>query len=121
MNKRNELDAYTIAGCVDSDVVIHCFNAFCQTIEGPTVVVVDNASIQTSEAFQEAIPTWEKQGLSVFYLPEYSPELSLMEILWRFMKYEWIAFWAYTDFASLIQYVEGVIKGFGDQYKINFE
>ena len=54
-------------------------------------------------------------------LPEYSPELSLIEILWRFMKYEWIEFWAYTDFASLIQYVEGVIKGFGDQYKINFE
>jgi len=26
----------------------------------------------------------------------------------------------YTDFSSLIQYVEGVIKGFGDQYKINF-
>ena len=121
MNKRNELEAYTIEGSVDSDVVIHCFNAFCQTIEGPTVVVVDNASIHTSEAFQEAIPTWEKQGLSVFYLPEYSPELSLIEILWRFMKYEWIEFWAYTDFASLIQYVEGVIKGFGDQYKINFE
>jgi len=121
MNKRNELDAYTIEGSVDSDVVIHCFNAFCQTIEGPTVVVVDNASIHTSAAFQEAIPTWEKQGLWVFYLPEYSPELSLIEILWRFMKYEWIEFWAYTDFASLIQYVEGVIKGFGDQYKINFE
>ena len=62
MNKRNELDAYTIAGSVDSDVVIHCFNEFCQTIEGPTVVVMDNASIHTSEAFQEAIPTWEKQG-----------------------------------------------------------
>jgi len=108
-------------GSVDSDVVIHCFNEFCQTIEGPTVVVVDNASIHTSEAFQEAIPTWEKQGLSVFYLPEYSPELNLIEILWRFMKYEWIEFWAYTDFSSLIQYVEGVIKGFGDQYKINFE
>ena len=121
MNKRNELDAYTIEGSVDSDVVIHCFNEFCQTIEGPTVVVVDNASIHTSEAFQEAIPTWEKQGLAVFYLPEYSPELNLIEILWRFIKYEWIEFWAYTDFSSLIQYVEGVIKGFGDQYKINFE
>jgi hypothetical protein len=33
---------------------------------------VDNASIHTSEAFQEAIPTWEKQGLSVFYLPDFS-------------------------------------------------
>jgi len=55
-----------------------------------------------------------------FLSSEYSPELNLIEILWRFMKYEWIEFWAYTDFASLIQYVEGVIKDFGDQYKITF-
>ena len=120
MNKRNELEAYTIEGAVNSDVVIHFFNAFCRTLQGPTVVVVDNASIHTSEAFQEAIPHWEKQGLWIFYLPEYSPELNLIEILWRFMKYEWIEFWAYANFSCLIQYVEGVIKGFGDKYKIHF-
>jgi transposase len=120
MNKRNDLDAYTIEGPVDSAVAIHFFNEFSNTIQGPTVVVVDNASMHTSEAFQEEIPKWEKKGLSIFYLPEYSPELNLIEIFWRFMKYEWIEFWAYTDFASLIQYVEGVIKGFGDKYKINF-
>lgn len=120
MNKRNDLDAYTIEGSVDSAVVVHFFNDFCHSIQEPTVVLVDNASIHTSEVFQEAIPTWEKQGLSIFYLPEYSPELNLIEILWRFMKYEWIEFWAYSNFTSLVQYVEGVIKGFGVQYKINF-
>ena len=77
-------------------------------MQGPTVVVMDNASIHTSEAFQEEIPKWEKQGLSIFYLPEYSPELNLIEILWRFMKYEWIEFWAYTSFAHLVQYVEEI-------------
>jgi transposase len=120
MNKRNELEAYTIEGAVDSDVVIHFFNVFCSTLQGPTVVVVDNASIHMSEAFQEAIAQWEKQGLWIFYLPGYSPELNLIEILWRFMKYEWIEFWAYANFACLIQYVEGVIKGFGGKYKIHF-
>ena len=63
--------------------------------------MVDNASIHTSEAFQEAIPQWETKGLSIFYLPQYSPELNLIEILWRFMKYEWIEFWAYTSFDHL--------------------
>jgi transposase len=53
-------------------------------------------------------------------LPEYSPELNLIEILWRFMKYEWIEFWAYTSLDRLVQYVEGVIQGFEDKYKINF-
>ena len=120
MNKRNELEAYTTQGSVDSAVVIAFFNQFCETIQGPTVIVMDNASIHTSEAFQDEIPKWEKKGLWIFYLPEYSPELNLIEILWRFMKYEWIEFWAYANFASLIQYVEGVIKDFGRKYKINF-
>jgi transposase len=120
MNRRNDLEAYTIEGAVDRAVVIHFFNAFCKTIEGPTVVVVDNASIHRSEAFQDALPKWEKEGLLVFYLPEYSPELNLIEILWRFIKYEWIGFWAYTSFDHLVQYVEGVIRDFGDKYKINF-
>ena len=120
MNKRNELEAYTIEGPVNSAVVIHFFNEFCKTIKGPTVVVVDNASIHRSEAFQEELPKWEKEGLLVFYLPEYSPELNLIEILWRFIKYEWIEFWAYASFDRLVQYVEGAIRDFGVKYKINF-
>ena len=85
------------------------------------MVVVDNASIHRSEALQEELPKWEKEGLWVFYLPQYSPQLNLIEILWRFIKYEWSAFWAYTSFDHLVQYVEGVIRDFGDKYKINFE
>ena len=84
------------------------------------MVVVDNASIHRSEAFQEALPKWENEGLWVFYLPEYSPQLNRIEILWRFIKYEWIEFWAYTSFDHLVQYVEGVIRDFGGKYKINF-
>src|SRR5262244_1057024 len=48
MNKRHELDAYTFEGTVDSAVVIGCFDQFCKVMQGPTVVVMDNASIHTS-------------------------------------------------------------------------
>jgi transposase len=120
MNKRNELDAYTFEGTVDSDVVIRCMDEFCATLQGPTVVVMDNASMHTSEAFQEQLSRWEKRGLEIFYLPEYAPELNLIEILWRFMKYEWIEFWAYNSWHHLVTYVEEVIKNFGDKYKIHF-
>jgi transposase len=120
MSRHNELEAYTCECTVDSEVVIHSFHQFCETLQEPTVVVVDNASIHTSDAFQQEIPKWEKKGLWVFYLPSYSPELNLIEILWRFMKYEWIEFWAYASFSDLIQYVEGIIINFGKKYKINF-
>ena len=92
MNKRNDLDAYCFEDTITSEVVIHCINLFCNDIQGPTVIVIDNASIHTSEEFQAKIPSWERKGLEIFYLPEYSPELNLIEILWRFMKYEWIDF-----------------------------
>jgi len=120
LNKRNEWEAYSFEGAVTSEVVMHGIDDFCKHLQGPTVIVTDNASIHTSEAFQAKIPGWEKKGLEIFYLPEYSPELNLIEILWRFMKYEWIEFWAYTSWDQLVAYVEGVIKNFGEKYKINF-
>lgn len=120
MNTHDDLDAYCFEDSITSDVVIACFNDFCKRLQGPTVVVIDNASIHTSESFQNELPKWESQGLAVFYLPKYSPELNLIEILWRFMKYEWIEFWAYNSWNDLVDYVEGIIIDFGDQHKINF-
>ena len=120
MNKRNELEAYTFEGTVDGDVVIRCMDEFCTTLQGPTIVVMDNASIHTHATFQEQIPRWERQGLEIFYLPEYSPQLNLIEILWRFMKYEWIELWAYKSWSHLVRYVDEVLRNFGDKYKIHF-
>jgi transposase len=120
MNKHNDLEAYCFECSVTSEVVVGCFDDFCKNLQAPTVVVVDNASIHKSECFQNKLPEWERKGLLVFYLPEYSPELNLIEILWRFIKYEWIEFSAYNSWSDLVNYVEGVIKNFGDKYKINF-
>ena len=120
MNKNNDLEAYCFECSVTSEVVVGCFDDFCKDLQSPTVVLVDNGSIHRSECFQSKLPEWEKKGLLVFYLPEYSPELNLIEILWRFMKYEWIDFSAYNSWSDLVDYVEGVIKNFGWQYKINF-
>ena len=49
-----------------------------------------------------------------------SPELNLIEILWRFMKYEWIELSVYESWINLVEYVEKVLVGFGNEYVINF-
>ncbi|NNM59570.1 MAG: IS630 family transposase, partial [Legionellales bacterium] len=54
------------------------------------------------------------------YLPPYSPELNLIEILWRFMKYSWISFSAYSCFNSLKTEIERVLCEVGMKYKITF-
>lgn len=85
-----------------------------------TVVVLDNAPIHRSKAFQKKIVEWQKKKLKIFWLPTYSPQLNLIEILWRFLKYEWIEKDAYSSWSSLVEYVENTLKNFGTKYTINF-
>jgi transposase len=66
------------------------FDEFSQKIDKLTVVVLDNAPIHTSLAMRKKIAQWRQKKLETFGLPTYSPQLNLIEILWRFMKYEWI-------------------------------
>lgn len=49
----------------------------------------------------EKLDEWEKLGLTLYFLPTYSLQLNLIEILWRKIKYEWMPISAYTDFKSL--------------------
>ena len=81
MNRHNDLHTYMFEQSIHTGVVIACFDAFCRTITTKTVVVVDNASIHRSEEFEDRVPYWKKQGLIIKYLPPYSPELNLIEIL----------------------------------------
>ena len=120
LSREHGLVAYTIEGTVDGDVVIACFDAFCSELSRKTVVVLDNSTFHTSDAIEEKVPEWSSKNLELLYLPKYSPELNLIEILWRFMKYEWIQWWAYKEWAYLVKYVEMVIRGYGTEYEINF-
>jgi len=105
---------------VDSDVVIGHFDLFAKEIIKPTTVVLDNASIHTSMKFKEKIEQWKAAGLTLFYLPPYSPQLNPIEILWKFMKYYWIEFTAYKSAKDMKNYVEKVLIGYGIKYEINF-
>jgi hypothetical protein len=120
LNRQNDLATYTFEGSLGSEVVIACIDDFCQDPRKKPVIVMDQASIHTSKEFTAKIVAWKESNLEIFYLPPYSPELNIIEILWRFMKYEWIELWAYTSWAHRVEYVENMLKKFGMEYKINF-
>jgi transposase len=86
-----------------------------------TVVIIDNASIHTSHKFKESKPRWKKKNLNIKYLPTYSPELNLIEILWRFIKYKWLPFSAYLSFDTLVKEVENILKNVGSEWIIDFD
>lgn len=120
INRSNDLEAYVFEGSITSEVVIACFDNFAETIEKKTFVVIDNASIHTSHKFEAKIEEWAQKNLEIFRLPPYSPHLNLIEILWRFIKYEWIEIEVYRSWESLVAYVEKVLVGVGTEYIINF-
>jgi hypothetical protein len=39
----------------------------------------------------------------IYLLPAYSPELNLIEILWRMIKYHWLPLKAYESFKDLMR------------------
>ena len=112
---------YMIEGSVDTSAVIDSFDHFSEQIIKRTYVLVDNAPMHRSKAFIQQIPKWVEKGLIVKYLPTYSPELNLIEILWRFMKYYWLPVSAYASFASLKAAVEDILTRFGTDYQIIFQ
>ncbi len=120
MNKSNHLETYVSSQTINSDVVIACIDAFFPTVNKPTVIVMDQASIHTSDAILDKFEEWHERNLRIFTLPTYSPQLNLIEILWRFIKYEWLEIDAYSSWENLVASVEKILKEFGENYVINF-
>jgi transposase len=121
LKRNNDLYPYMIEGSVDTSVIIECFNQLSEQIDKRSYVLLDNAPMHRSKAFIQQIPHWVSKGLIVKYLPSYSPELNLIEILWRFIKYYWLPFSAYTSFQSLCKAVEDILTRFGTDYTITFQ
>lgn len=97
------------------------FDSFSQTLTKSTVVVLDNASIHTSNKFKEESSKWANRGLTLLYLPPYSPQLNIIEILWRFIKYYWIDIESFKSYKNMKNYVVNILNEFKNGNKtINF-
>ena len=116
----NKLRTFARTGSVNSDVLIEVMDTYCDELQNPTVVLLDNAPIHLSKTVQEKRPEWEQRGLTLYFLPRYSPQLNLIEILWRKIKYEWMPPWAYTGFPALQEALQEIVGFYGVKYKIQF-
>ncbi len=120
MNRNNHLETYVSSQSINSDVIIACIDTFFPKVDKPTVIVVDQSSIHTSGIILDKLEEWSERGITIFQLPSYSPELNLIEILWRFIKYQWIEIDAYKNWQTFVASVEKILREFGKNYVINF-
>ena len=117
----------SVEGLVNTDTVVATFDAFARQYADeyaqtgiPCIVNIDNASIHTGKKFLAKRGEWEALGVGIHFLPTYSPEFNLIEILWRKMKYEWLPLDAYNSYLELKKSVLETLENFGTKYTITF-
>jgi len=62
LTRHQALFPYVIEGCVDTSVVVECFEQFSQQLKKKAYVLLDNASIKKSREFIRHMPKWVKRG-----------------------------------------------------------
>jgi hypothetical protein len=55
--------------------------------ERPLAIWLDNYSVHKSDRVKAELPALERAGITLHYLPSYSPELSKMEPIWQDVKH----------------------------------
>jgi transposase len=79
-----ELTAVTNTTVVNTDTMCELLRKLAgQGLVGPLTVVLDNARYQRNAVVQALAATL---GIHLLYLPSYSPNLNLIERLWKFVK-----------------------------------
>lgn len=116
-----KLYSETVQGTLNSEKIISIFDEFVKTTVKQTVVIVDNAPVHHSKAFKAKIKQWRELDVYIYFLPTYSPELNKIEILWRFIKYNWLPFDAYRSIENLKMRLNDILENVGSpKYNINF-
>ena len=120
MTRKNKLFFEVLETTYNTDKVISYMDSFVAQTVKKTVVILDNSPIHKSKKFMAKIEEWKEKDVLIFFLPPYSPELNLIEILWRRIKYQWIPFDAYICFQNLKERLSYVLSNFGEKYDIIF-
>ncbi len=120
MTRKNQLFFEMHEGTYNTDTCIRFMDKFVAQTVKKTVVILDNSPIHRSNKFKAKIQAWKEQDVLIYFLPPYSPELNLIELLWRRIKYQWIPFDAYLSFQNLKERLSFVLNNVGKQYDIKF-
>lgn len=122
LRRDNTFGFYFVDGSVDSVTTVAVFEDFISTLESDrkSVIVIDNAPPHTSEYFETNKALWKKRNVEICNLSTYSPELNVIEILWRFIKYLWLPFEAYISLETLEEKLTEVLLNIGTKFTISF-
>ncbi len=80
----------------------------------PITLILDNARYQKCQSvFDKA----QALGIEPLYLPAYSPNLNLIERLWRFVKKQVLYSTHYSTFAAFKESIDACLRDLGTRFK----
>ena len=107
-------------GTVRAPQVVQFLRHLLRHLPGRLLVIWDGLRQHRSRLVKELIA--QRRGrLAIEFLPAYAPELNLIEMLWRFIKYYWLPFSAYASFSCLCKAVEDILTRLGTDDTITFQ
>lgn len=121
IDRRCHTHWFTTGKSIDADTMIGFLDNFSMTVRRKTVVVLDNAPIHRAKRLLALRDIWERRGLHLFFLPPYSPQLNIAEILWRMLKGKWLQPRDYLTADTLFYAANRALASMGDGLMINFK
>jgi transposase len=110
-----DLVAVTNTGVVNTETMCELLRKIAgQGLVGPVTLVLDNAKYQHSGAVKALAFSL---GIELLYLPGYSPNLNLIERLWRFLKREALYGRYHANFADFKAAIEEVVVKLPSKHK----
>lgn len=86
--------------------------------EIPVTMVMDNAAYQRCELVRA---TAKEQGVDILFLPPYSPNLNLIERLWKFVKKKCLVCRYHETFTDFREAIRKVIESTGSIHKAELD
>lgn len=120
MSRKKKLYFEVLETTFNSDRIISFIDRFVLQTLKKTIIVLDNSPIHRSKKFMAKIEQWKQDDVWIYFLPPYSPELNLIEILWKRIKYQWLNFDAYKSFDDLKENLNQILSEFSVKYDIKF-
>jgi hypothetical protein len=92
---------------VSSDTTVEILGRIAGQTRDMVTVVLDNARYQRCEAVETEA---KRLGIELLFLPSYSPNLNLIECLWKFTKRKALRGKHYPDFATFLGAIDDCLN-----------
>lgn len=111
----NELVRITTAGTVNSETMCALLRQIAELkLSGPVTLVLDNARYQHCAVVMALAATLH---IELLFLPSYSPNLNLIERLWKFVKRDVLYGRHYTTFSEFCGAIDGCLDNIPTKHR----